>query len=58
MLTGQGDRPDLPAYGVARLSWFDVENVENGITLVRKGEHGPFVAIDTRREILYCWWTD
>lgn len=46
------------AYGARDLSWFDVENISNFITLPRDHTHRPFIWIDTDKEILYSYWTD
>ena len=51
-------KPDLSAYGIHDLSWFDVENITEGITLPRDHTHRPFIYIDTKRNIYYSFWTD
>jgi hypothetical protein len=51
-------RPNLDGYGIRDLHWFDVENIQEGITLPRDHDHRPFIWIDTRRNVLYLFWTD
>ena len=51
-------RPDLSSYGINNMDWFDVENIDEAITLERDHSHRPFIWIDTRRNILYTFWTD
>ena len=50
--------PDLSVYGIRNLTWFDVENIEEGITMERDHSHRPFTWIDTRQNVLYTFWTD
>jgi hypothetical protein len=58
-INGRPNRPpSMKQYGIGDLGWFDVENVEEGITLKRDHDHRPFTWIDTRRGTLYTLWTD
>ena len=58
-IVGQPRLPGpLDAYGIRDLRWFDVESIEEGVTLKRDHAHRPFTWIDTRRGILYLYWTD
>jgi len=58
-VTGRLCRPtSFGEYGVRDLRWFDIETIEEGITLERDHTHRPFTWIDTRRGILYSLWTD
>jgi hypothetical protein len=59
-LTAAASQPDLTAYGIrpSTLKWFDVERIEEGLVLDRTDKHQPFTWIDTRRKVLYSYWTD
>ncbi len=52
-------KPDLSHFWLNDLDWFDVDRIEEGLTIPQhpRGHH-PLIWIDTRRGILYCWWTD
>ena len=51
-------QPDLTAYGIRPSKWFDVERIDEGLALDRTDKHQPFTWIDTRRNVLYSYWTD
>jgi hypothetical protein len=51
-------QPDLTAYGIRPLKWFDVERIDEGLALERTDQRQPFTWIDTRRNALYSYWTD
>ena len=51
-------QPDLTTYGIRPLRWFDVDRIEEGLVLDRTDTHQPFTWIDTRRKVLYSYWTD
>lgn len=52
-------KPDLAqAYGIHDLAWFDIEKLQHGYSVLRPQDSGPFIWIDTDRDVLYCWWTD
>jgi hypothetical protein len=57
-LTEPARRPNLSRYGIQDLTWFDVERIQEGITLERGDSHAPITLIDTRRNVLYSYWTD
>lgn len=52
-------KPDLSHFWLNDLDWFDVDRIEEGLTIPQhpRGHH-PLIWVDTRRGILYCWWTD
>jgi len=52
-------KPDLSVFWLNNLDWFDVDRIEEGVTipLSSRGHH-PTIWIDTRRGTLYEWWTD
>ena len=53
-------RPDLSFlsryYGLKRLDWFDVDQIEEGLRGPEKANHSS-IWIDTKRGILYSYWT-
>ena len=51
-------QPDLTPYGVRPRKWFDVEQIDEGLALDRTDKHQPFTWIDTRRKVLYSYWTE
>jgi len=57
-ISSRPEKPDLSAYDIRDLSWFDIENVVEGITLRRDHSHRPFIFIDVKRNIYYSFWTD
>jgi hypothetical protein len=57
-LTEPPSQPDLTAYGIRPLIWFDVERIEEGLVLDRTDKRQPFTWIDTRRKVLYSYGTD
>ncbi len=51
-------KPDLSYYGLTKLDWFDVDQIEEGLTIPREKAHHPYIWIDTKRGLLYSYWTD
>lgn len=55
-------RPAIPGpleiYGIRDLRWFDIEGIQEGLTVERGQSQRHFTWIDTRRGILYSLWTD
>lgn len=50
-------KPDMCAYGLGDISWFDVENIKTGyISYVT--EHNATVWVDAERCLYYYYWTD
>ncbi len=57
-ISDKPEQPDLSVYGIRDFSWFDIENMDAGLTLDMEDFHCPLIWIDTDHKVFYFWWTD